>query len=254
MTVDAASARVAIDGRRVAVLDLAGDPERPPLVLLHEGLGSIELWRELPHDLSRATGRRVVTFSRFGHGRSDRPAEPRAAGFFDDEALRVLPALRDQLDVSNPVLVGHSDGASIGLIHAAHHPVAGLVLIAPHVFVEPGCVEAIRGTRREYLDAGLRDRMARYHDDVDAAFWGWCDVWLDPAFSDWTLDAEAAAVSVPTLLIQGAEDPYGTLAQLERIEAAVPTAKRFVVPGGHSPHLEHRAKVVAAIAAFVASL
>jgi pimeloyl-ACP methyl ester carboxylesterase len=234
------------------VLDLAGSSERPPLVLLHEGLGSVELWRGLPDDLHAATGRRVIAFSRYGHGRSAPPAEPRTPAFFHDEALRVLPELFDRLGVREPVLVGHSDGASIALIHAAHHPVGGLVLLAPHVFVEQLTVDAIRETRDSFLNGELRDRMARYHDDVDAAFWGWSDVWLDPDFRAWNLGDEAARVTAPTLVIQGADDPYGTLEQVERIETRVPGARRLVLPGGHSPHLEHRADVVAAISAFVA--
>jgi pimeloyl-ACP methyl ester carboxylesterase len=233
------------------VLDLPGASERPPLILLHEGLGSVELWRGLPDDLHAATGRRVVAFSRYGHGRSEPPGEPRTPAFFHDEALRVLPELFGELAVSDPVLVGHSDGASIALIHAAHHPVSGLVLLAPHVFVEPITVAAIRETRQAFVGGDLRERLERYHDDVDAAFWGWCDVWLDPSFAAWNLDAEAARVTAPTLVIQGAEDPYGSLEQVDRIEARVPHARRLVVPGGHSPHLEQRREVVAAISEFV---
>ncbi|MGH2914762.1 MAG: alpha/beta fold hydrolase [Solirubrobacteraceae bacterium] len=248
----AAGDKLAIDGRRIELLDLPGAADLPALLLLHEGLGSIELWRGLPQDLQDATGRRVVAFSRFGHGRSAPPAQPRTPAFFHDEALRVLPLVRERLGLIDPFLVGHSDGASIALIHAADHPVAGLVLLAPHVFVQPLTVEAIRGTRRDYLDGSLRERMARYHDDVDAAFWGWCDVWLDPEFASWTLDAELARVTARTLVIQGADDPYGTLAQADRIQARVPGARTLVLPGGHSPHLEHRAEVVAAIVGFMA--
>jgi pimeloyl-ACP methyl ester carboxylesterase len=128
--------------------------------------------------------------------------------------------------------------------------VAGLVLMAPHVFVEAVTVERIRETREAYVDGGLRDRMARHHDDPDAAFWGWCDVWLDPAFRAWSLEEEAARVTAPTLLIQGREDPYGTLEQLDRIEARVSQARRLVVGGGHSPHLDAPGEVVSAIASF----
>ncbi len=235
----------------IEILDLPGDRDESPLVLLHEGLGSIELWRGLPDDLHRASGRRVVAFSRHGHGRSEPPPQPRTPAFFHDEALRVLPELRERLGLSAPVLIGHSDGASIALIHAAHHPVSGLVLLAPHVFVEQITVDAIRETRAAYVGGDLRARMERYNDDVDAAFWGWCDVWLDPAFRDWNLEAEAARVTAPTLVIQGADDPYGTLEQVDRIKARVPGAERLVLPGGHSPHLEHRAEVVAAVRAFL---
>jgi pimeloyl-ACP methyl ester carboxylesterase len=245
-------AYLAIDGRRIETLDLPGSAEQSAIVLLHEGLGSVDLWRGLPADLHRRTGRRVVAYSRYGHGRSEPPPAPRTPAFFHDEALRVLPALRRELGLEAPVLVGHSDGASIALIHAAHHPVHALVLLAPHVFVEPVTVAAITETRDAYRSGSLRDRMARYHDDVDSAFWGWCEVWLDPAFLTWNLDAEAARVSAPTLLIQGAEDPYGTLAQLDRIAASAPHAERLVVPGGHSPHLEQRDAVLCAICDFLA--
>ena len=167
----------------------------------------------------------------------------------------MLPELLAQLDAAEPLLVGHSDGGSIALIHAGRHPVAGLALLAPHVVVEEVTVEAIRQTRAAYVDDGLRDRMARHHDDPDAAFWGWCDVWLDPAFRSWSLESDAERVDAPTLLIQGADDPYGTLDQLERIEARVRgPVERLVVPGGHSPHLEQPDAVVAAIAAFAGRL
>jgi pimeloyl-ACP methyl ester carboxylesterase len=242
---------VEVGGRRIETLELEGDPERRPLVLLHEGLGSVGLWRELPRGLADATGRRVLAFSRFGHGRSDPPPAPRTPRFFHEEALEVLPALLPQLRAEDPILVGHSDGASIALIYAAHHAVSGLALLAPHVIVEDVTVERIRETREAYVDGELRERMARHHDDVDAAFWGWCDVWLDPAFRAWSLEAEAARVRAPMLLIQGADDPYGTLEQLDRIEAAAPgPVERLVVPGGHSPHLDEPAAVVSAIAAF----
>jgi pimeloyl-ACP methyl ester carboxylesterase len=240
-----------VGGRRIETLELEGDAALRPLVLLHEGLGSVGLWRELPRQLAEATGRRVVAFSRAGHGHSEPPAAPRTPRFFHEEALEVLPALLTQLDAEQPILVGHSDGASIGLIHAAHHPVTGLVLLAPHVFVEDVTVESIRTTREQYLHGELRDRMARHHDDPDAAFSGWCDVWLDPAFRAWSLEPEVARLTAPTLLIQGAEDPYGTLDQLDRIEARTraPT-QRLVLPGGHSPHLDEPEVVVAAIASF----
>ena len=246
---------VTVGGRRIEAAELAGDPARRPLVLLHEGLGSVALWRDFPQRLQAATGRRVLAFSRFGHRRSEPPPAPRTPAFFHEEALDVLPELLAQLDAAEPLLVGHSDGGSIALIHAGRHPVAGLALLAPHVVVEEVTVEAIRQTRAAYVDDGLRDRMARHHDDPDAAFWGWCDVWLDPAFRSWSLESDAERVDAPTLLIQGADDPYGTLDQLERIEARVRgPVERLVVPGGHSPHLEQPDAVVAAIAAFAGRL
>ncbi|HEX3690321.1 MAG TPA: alpha/beta fold hydrolase [Solirubrobacteraceae bacterium] len=247
------AAIVEVGGRPIEVRDLPGTPDAAPLVLLHEGLGSVGLWREFPAQLHAATGRRLIAFSRYGHGHSAPPPHPRTPVFFHEEALEVLPELLSALEVSAPVLVGHSDGASIGLIHAAHHPVAALVLLAPHVFVEDICLTAIRGTRETFASGELRARMARHHDDPDAAFWGWCDVWLDPAFEQWSLEEEAGRLQAPTLLIQGADDPYGTLAQIDRIQArARGPVTRLVLDGGHSPHLEHGPQIAEAVAAFLA--
>jgi pimeloyl-ACP methyl ester carboxylesterase len=246
------AARVDDGAAAIEMLDLPGSSELAPLVLLHDGLGSVGLWRTFPAALHSATGRRLIAFSRYGHGRSAPPPQPRTPRFFMEEALRVLPSLLAELAVTEPVLVGHSDGASIALIHAAYRPVSGLVLMAPHVFVEEKTVAEIRETRVAYLEGGLRERMARHHDDPDAAFWGWCDVWLDPVFPTWNLEPEAARVTAPTLLIQGADDPYGSLEQLDRIEArALGPVARVVLSVGHSPHLEHEAEVVRAIERFL---
>jgi pimeloyl-ACP methyl ester carboxylesterase len=244
-----------VANRRIEGVELAGDPDRRPLVLLHEGLGSVGLWRGFPEALQAATGRRVLAFSRFGHGRSEPPPRPRTPAFFHEEAFDVLPALLAEHDAGEPVLVGHSDGGSIALIHASRHPVTGLVLLAPHVVVEERTVAAIRRTRESYEDGGLRERMVRHHDDPDAAFWGWCGVWLDPTFRDWTLEAEAGDVTAPTLLIQGADDPYGTLDQIDRVQARVRgPVRRLVLPGGHAPHAEHEDAVIRAVAALAAAL
>jgi pimeloyl-ACP methyl ester carboxylesterase len=244
-----------VDGLHVEVADLPGDRTRRAIVLLHEGLGSVGLWRGFPRALHEATGRRVVAFSRFGHGRSDPPRAPRTPAFFHEEAHDVLPVLLAELDAPEPVLVGHSDGASIALVHAARHAVSGLALLAPHVFLEETMVPPIRDTRRDFEEGELRARMARHHDDPDAAFYGWCDVWLDPAMGDWSLEPDAAAVSAPILLIQGADDRYASLEHLDRIEARVRgPVTRLVVPGGHSPHLEQADAVVEAIAAFARPL
>jgi pimeloyl-ACP methyl ester carboxylesterase len=246
---------VRVQGRRIETVEVAGDAGRRALVLLHEGLGSVGLWRDFPRALAEATGRRVIAFSRYGHGRSERPPAPRTPAFFHEEARDVLPALLEQVDAPEPILVGHSDGASIALIHAGERPVTGLALLAPHVVVEEITVDAIRETRRQFEAGGLRERMARHHDDPEAAFFGWCDVWLDPAFRSWSLETAARRVAAPTLLIQGADDPYGTLDQLDRIESRVRgPVDRLVVPGGHSPHLEAREPVLAALAEFTAAL
>ena len=228
-----------VAGRRIDAVEHPGDPARRPIVLLHEGLGSVGLWREFPAALAGATGRRVLVFSRFGHGRSEPPPEPRTPAFFHEEALDVLPALLPQLDAAGPILVGHSDGASIALI-------------APHAFVEDVTVEEIARTRDLFAAGGLRARMARHHDDPDAAFHGWCDVWLDPAFRAWTIESDAQGVTAPTLLIQGSADPYGTLDQIDRIRARIQgPVERLVVEGaGHSPQFEAPEEVLRAIAAF----
>jgi pimeloyl-ACP methyl ester carboxylesterase len=240
-----------VGGRRLDVLDLDGSPDLHPLVLLHEGLGSIGLWRSFPADLAERTGRRAVVYSRHGHGQSQNPVHPRTPAFFHEEARTVLPELLRTLGVTEPVLVGHSDGGSIALIHGGEAPVTGVVTLAAHVFVEDICIRSIEEIRDRYVDGDLRERLARHHDDPDAAFWGWCGVWLDPAFRSWTLDAEASAVVAPTLVIQGRDDPYGTLAQVDRICAAVgASARRLVVPGGHSPHLDAAAEVVEGVGAF----
>jgi pimeloyl-ACP methyl ester carboxylesterase len=235
---------------RLEVLDLPGDA--PAVVLLHEGLGSVRLWREFPAALAEATGTRVVAFSRFGHGDSDPPPRPRTPRFMHEEALDVLPAVLRAVGVDEPVLVGHSDGASIALIHAAAHPVRGVVAIAPHVFVEEMCLAEIREAKRAFEADGLRARMARHHRDPDAAFHGWNDVWLHPDFPDWDITDVLADIRCPLLLIQGEHDQYGTMAQLDAIEAGVSApVERIHPPARHAPHLEAPDETLAATASFV---
>jgi pimeloyl-ACP methyl ester carboxylesterase len=224
-------------------------------VLLHEGLGSVELWRGLPDALAEATGRRTIAFSRYGHGRSDPPPTNRTRRFMHEEALDVLPAIRTELDLERPILIGHSDGASIALIHAADHPVRAVVAIAPHVFVEEVSVREIRQVRDAYIQTGLRERMAGYHRDPDAAFYGWSDVWLDPDFAAWDITHEVAEIRCPILLIQGERDQYGTLAQLDAIEQAAPgPVERVHLDCQHAPHLERPDETLSSISKFVNSL
>jgi pimeloyl-ACP methyl ester carboxylesterase/GNAT superfamily N-acetyltransferase len=246
---------IKLGDRALEVLDLAGAPDRPALVLLHEGLGSVGLWRGFPQRLVEATGRRTVTFSRYGHGQSDPPPRPRTASFMHEEALEVLPELLAKLAIDKPVLVGHSDGASIALIHAAHHPVEAVVAIAPHVFVEDVCIREIRQARIAYDEGNLRERLARHHRDPDAAFFGWNDVWLDPAFPQWDITGQLESVTCPLLLIQGERDQYGTMAQLDAIEArARGPVKRIHLDCQHSPPTELPDETVAAIATFLETL
>jgi pimeloyl-ACP methyl ester carboxylesterase len=234
------------------LLDIPGATDQTALVLLHEGLGSVGLWRGFPQRLAQATGRRTVAYSRHGHGQSDPPPKPRTPEFMHEEALAVLPELLAALNLQQPVLIGHSDGASIALIHAAHHPVAAVVAIAPHVFVEQICITEIRHARDAYTSGGLRERMARYHRDPDAAFYGWNDVWLDPRFPEWDIRPLLRRISCPLLLIQGAHDQYGTLAQLDAIEhETAGTAQRVVLDCMHAPPVQAPNETLESIAEFL---
>ena len=239
-----------IGGRRLEHTEIPG--EGPALLLLHEGLGSARLWRDVPAELAAATGRRTIAFSRFGHGDSEAPPRPRTPSFMHEEAREVLPQVRAQLGLDEVVLVGHSDGASIALIHAAEHPVRAVVAIAPHVFVEEMCLDEIRAAREAYVN-GLRQRMARHHRDPDAAFYGWNDVWLHPDFPSWDLRPLLPQVTAPLLLVQGEHDQYGTMAQLDEIErAAAGPVERVQVDARHAPQLEAPRETLAAITRFVA--
>jgi pimeloyl-ACP methyl ester carboxylesterase len=261
--VSAAEATFAeVAGLRLEVAHLVPPAARPgaaPLVFLHEGLGSVALWRDFPAAVVEATGAEAYVYSRAGYGRSGPRAGPYAPDYMHREADEVLPALLGALGVERPVLVGHSDGASIALLHAARPraDTRGLVLLAAHVMVEDVSVTSIAAAREAYAGgSGLRERLARYHDDVDAAFWGWNDIWLDPAFRAWDVRPSLAAVRCPTLVIQGEDDEYGTLAQVDAIEAGVPgPVQRLVLaPCGHSPHRDQPAAVLAAITGFVIGL
>jgi pimeloyl-ACP methyl ester carboxylesterase len=241
--------------RRLEWQEIPGDAARPPLVFLHEGLGSVGLWRGFPALVASAVRARAVVFSRYGHGWSDPPPAPRTPRFMHDEALEVLPAVLSRTGARDPVLVGHSDGASIALIHAAVHPVRGVVALAPHVFVEDVTLTGIRAAREAFRRGDLRRRMAGHHADPDTTFCGWCDVWLDPAFRGWSLLDEVSRIAAPLLLIQGAADEYGTLAQLDAIrERARGHVELLVLDAGHSPHLDRPQEVIDGIAAFVGRL
>jgi pimeloyl-ACP methyl ester carboxylesterase len=220
-------------------------------VFLHEGLGSAGLWRDFPGRVAEAVGRpTTLVYSRLGYGRSAPVALPRPVSYMHDEALEALPSLLDETGIDRPVLVGHSDGASIALIHAgAGFPVDALVLLAPHVFVEDRSIAGIEAATVAYEEGDLRRRLARHHDDVDGAFRGWNDVWLSPSFRSWDITGVLPAITCPVLVVQEQDDPYGTLAQVDAIERGVSgPVERLVLPGtGHSPHLDHPDAVIAAI-------
>jgi pimeloyl-ACP methyl ester carboxylesterase len=235
--------------------EVPGDPALAPLLFLHEGLGSVGLWRGFHHRVAAATGRRAVAYSRLGHGWSDLPPSPRTPSFMHVEAAEVVPALAAALGVDRPVLVGHSDGASIALLHAAAAPVRGLVVIAPHVFVEALGLGGIEQARRAYTEGDLRTRMARHHRDPDATFWNWNDVWRHPGFADWDITGVLGGITCPVLAVQGTADPYGSVAHVEAVrDHAAGPVELLVLDCGHAPHLEEPARVEEAVAAFIRAL
>lgn len=225
----------------------AAESSHPTVVFLHEGLGSVSLWRNFPQRFCLAHGLRGLVYSRYGYGRSTaRPLdEPLPHDFMHRQAWEVLPALLAQLGVERPWLFGHSDGASIALLHAAREPVSGVIVMAPHILVEEIGVASIRQAREAYMNGPLRERLARHHDDVDSAFWGWNDVWLDPAFRSWDIREEVARITAPLLAIQGEGDEYGTLEQVLGIGRLLPQAEVLVLPDcGHSPHRDQAARII----------
>jgi pimeloyl-ACP methyl ester carboxylesterase len=233
--------------------------EEPTLLLLHEGLGCVALWRDFPQALAEATGCGVFAFSRFGYGGSDPVPLPRPMHYMHDEALQVLPRVWEQAGIRRAVLIGHSDGGSIAAIHAGavRDPrVTGVVLIAAHFFVEDINIAAIRAIKANYEQGDLRPRLARYHSDVDMAFHGWNDAWLDPRFRAFDITGQVARIEVPVLALQGADDPYGTEAQLRVLErtATCPVGTRLIADARHAPHIEARQATLDAIVPFVRSV
>lgn len=229
----------------------------PLMVFLHDGLGSLAAWKDFPHTLCRAVGVRGLVFSRDGYGRSTaRPAgEKWPVDFMHRQAVEVLPALLSALGADEPPwLFGHSDGGSIALLYAAAFPerVAGLIVVAPHVFVEDVTIRSIEEARRAYATTDLRARLARYHDDPDSAFGGWSDVWLDPDFRAWNIEAVLPAIRCPVLAVQGEDDVYGTMAQIDAIGRQVAGARlRKLARCGHSPQRDQPAALTDAVVAFV---
>lgn len=277
--------RVAIDAREYSLeyelishepsgISLRGariSPERttsPLLVFLHEGLGSVAMWRDWPRQLCNAGGFRGLVYSRPGYGSSTprQRDEKWPIDFMHKQAREVLPAFLRALGVDTardpPWLIGHSDGASIALIHASSFPerMAGVVALAPHVFVEDLSIESIERTRQTYLattdtqSSILRVKLARYHDEPDSAFWGWNDIWLDPAFRSWNIEAMLPAITKPVLAVQGEDDEYGTMAQVESIARNVSRAQLLKLARcGHSPQRDQSQQVIKAIVEFIAA-
>ena len=238
-----------------------GDRQRPLIVFLHEGLGSLAMWRDFPAQLCAAVGARGLVWSRPGYGRST-PRAPEEAwdlDFMHRQAHEVMPALFEAVGLDaaqdRPWLFGHSDGGSIALLHAARFAgrVAGLVVVAPHILVEDVSVSSIERARVAYRDTDLRQRLSRYHDDPDSAFWGWNRVWLQPSFKAWSIEEEIAAIRCPLLAVQGLDDEYGTLEQIRGIARRVPQTRLLELPDcGHSPHRDQPATLTRETAAFMA--
>lgn len=228
----------------------------PTLVFLHEGLGSIELWRSFPDDVVNRTGHRGLVYSRYGHGWSEVATGSRPVDFFEREALDVLPKLLKELDVRAPILIGHSDGASISLVYAAHYKVAALVLLAPHVFVEEEGLARIRELSLPGAADELIERMARYHRDPEATFWAFNDVWLDPDFRAWNIEDALGEIECPILLVQGLDDDYGTMGHVEAIERQVsgPVERLELEDCDHSPHLSQPERTLEATVSFIRRL
>jgi pimeloyl-ACP methyl ester carboxylesterase len=231
-------------------------PGTPTLVFLHEGLGSIHRWRDFPAEVAAATGCRALVYERYGYGQSDVLAEPRrTVRFMHDEALIALPELLASLDVRRPLLIGHSDGASIALIYAgAGHEVPALVTMAPHVFIEPVCLTAIEKAAHAFETTDLAERLARRHRDARKTFYGWADVWLDPEFKGWDIrDDYLPNVRCPILAMQGYDDEYGTMAQLDEIARRVggPCELLKLKDCGHAPFRDQPERTLEAVVQFV---
>lgn len=242
--------------RRIEYRFIPGEAQHSTLVFLHEGLGCVALWREFPERVAARLHAPAMLYSRFGYGGSDGLNAKRTPRFMHEEALEYLPRLLDTLAIERPVLIGHSDGASIALIHAAlaNRDIAGLVLMAPHIFVEDVSLASIARIRETYFSTDLKTRLSRYHTHVDDAFLGWADSWLDPAFRDWSIEGLCERISAPVLLVQGVDDEYGTLAQIDGIASRVrgPVERLVLDACGHSPHRDQEQAVVEAIDRFIA--
>ncbi|MFZ9237658.1 MAG: alpha/beta fold hydrolase, partial [Burkholderiaceae bacterium] len=230
--------------------------EQPVMVFLHEGLGSVSLWKDFPDQLCAHIGMRGLVYSRPGYGKSTprRTDEQWDPDFMHLQAYEVLPTLLRELNVQRPWLFGHSDGGSIALLYAAQFPTAlsGAIVVAPHLFVEDISVESIERARHAYRHQGLRERLARHHDDVDSAFFGWNDAWLSPAFRAWNIESIVPNILSPLLAVQGEQDEYGSLRQIHRIQQLQPASEIIALAAcGHSPHRDQPQALMTAVGDFI---
>jgi pimeloyl-ACP methyl ester carboxylesterase len=236
-----------------------GPDDAPTIVMLHEGLGCVALWRDVPEKLAVGTGCGVLAYSRFGYGASAPAALPRPLTYMHDEALKNLGPIMDLAGIKRAILLGHSDGGSIAAIYAGgvqDFRLRGAILIAAHFFTEDPGIASIEAAKSAYETTNLREKLARYHADVDNAFRGWNGAWLDPEFRKWRIDDYIPTIRIPLLLIQGSADEYGTLAQFDRVieEAYCPVQTEVIDGAGHAPHLSHPAQTLRLIEDFVARI
>ena len=261
-----------VDGSRLELRHIIAPPDttaRAPIVFLHEGLGSVSLWRDWPDQVCAATGRAGVVYSRRGYGQSDPVPDVRGPSrikggrrvgrlepdYMHHEAWVVLPDLLRQLGLPQPpVLLGHSDGATIALLHASRHPVSACIAMAPHVIVEDVSVASIAQAREAWQRGELRPRLARHHADVDGAFWQWNDIWLDPRFRAFDIREDCRSIAAPVLALQGLDDVYGSLRQILDIgPAQAPVWRRTLAHCGHSPHRDQGEATMAAVRTFLSA-
>ena len=227
------------------------------ILFLHEGLGCISMWRDFPEDLSKLTGLRSFIFSRQGYGKSDSIKLPRDVNFMHYEALKILPDILDIVGINRAILVGHSDGGSIALINAGgvRDPrVEGIVCLAAHVFNEEITIKRIEEAKSSFKNGSLREKLAKHHGtNVDCAFWGWNDIWLNPEFKKWNIEKFLPNIRIPALVIQGDKDPYGTISQVDAIQAGIGSNAivELIPECGHSPHLERRNMTLELITKFI---
>jgi pimeloyl-ACP methyl ester carboxylesterase len=252
--------RLTINGCKLECCAWGGPPsERPTIVLLHEGLGSVGLWKSFPDRLAEQTGCCVFAYSRAGYGRSD-PAElPRPLDYMQREAVDVVPEVLDAIGFKRGILLGHSDGASIAAIHAASvvdARIRGIGLIAPHFFTEPEVLASITEAKAQYEKGDLHRRLARHHTNVDNAFRGWSDAWLNPGFGSWNIEELIGSIRSPIVAIRGREDQYGTIRQIEALinRACVPLKAEVLEDCGHSPHFDQQDRTLAILSDFLAQV
>ena len=254
-----------VDGHTLEYERFPGAGNRATVVLLHEGLGSVAMWRDFPKQLAASSAHAVVVYSRPGYGASEALPDGkdragarrnlRAPDFMQREAFEVLPALLTALNIDKPVLFGHSDGGSIALLHASRHPVTGVIAMAPHVRVEDISIASIEEAKTAYEAGDLKKKLAKFHDDVEGAFRGWNDIWLHPDFRAWNIESALAAIKAPILAIQGENDQYGTLYQIEEIQRRNARARLFKIPDcQHSPHRDQPDILMGAVQSFLATL